>query len=554
MRFYKLDSVPNGFREDETSIGYNAYSVLQTGKDEHGAFLPQNFKAFGEYKLPGYIYASVIPIKIFGLNPIGIRFIAAMSGFLTVVVTFFLTKALLLYFENDKEESIPISYLPYLTTFLIAVNPWSLHFSRSAFESTLANFLIVFGVFLFVKAVQSKRTAIMSLSVISFALSMYTYNIARLFVPLLVIALIFIFRKNAAKYSKINYIQLGLIISVCAIPFAIGALKHGGADSTLGTLIFSSAKVQAGLQEFRSYFIQIPFSKILFNYFTLTLWQYINNVFAHFSAAFYFISGPTDGSTSLGLNGQWYIFELPLFIWGLVWLTKAKNVTTKIILCWIILLIMVSSITREPPQATRTFSLTYPITFLSSAGLYALLGQISKLRNIRLKYLSFFVTSTVIFYYIAFYLISYYVRFPIFYAKAWRTADRDASYFINQNQNNYSHIIIDSQSGIAYSSLLVYLAYPPAVFQSEVKWHPEDSEGFTYPESFGKFEMRKIDWSKDLNLQNTLIMTSFDKKPPAVGILKTINYPQRPVVINSGQKILRFPFSDPAYIFIETKK
>ena len=50
LRFYKLGIVPDGLQQDETSIGYNAYSILKTGRDEHGVYLPQNFQAFGEYK------------------------------------------------------------------------------------------------------------------------------------------------------------------------------------------------------------------------------------------------------------------------------------------------------------------------------------------------------------------------------------------------------------------------------------------------------------------------------------------------------------------------
>ncbi len=39
LRFYKLDTIP-GLLRDEASIGYNAYSVLTTDKDEYGKLLP----------------------------------------------------------------------------------------------------------------------------------------------------------------------------------------------------------------------------------------------------------------------------------------------------------------------------------------------------------------------------------------------------------------------------------------------------------------------------------------------------------------------------------
>src|SRR5258708_19312926 len=94
LRFYKLAQIPSGLEQDETSIGYNAYSILQTGKDEYGKHLPLYFKAFGEYKLPGYIYASVVPIKLFGLNALSVRFISPFSGSFTIILIFILPQHL----------------------------------------------------------------------------------------------------------------------------------------------------------------------------------------------------------------------------------------------------------------------------------------------------------------------------------------------------------------------------------------------------------------------------------------------------------------------------
>ena len=36
LRFYKLDVIPNGIDSDEASQGYDAYSILKTGKDRYG--------------------------------------------------------------------------------------------------------------------------------------------------------------------------------------------------------------------------------------------------------------------------------------------------------------------------------------------------------------------------------------------------------------------------------------------------------------------------------------------------------------------------------------
>ena len=59
---------------DEAALGYNAYSIIQTGRDEYGQFLPLIFKSFGDYKPGFYVYLTIPFIKIFGLNEISVRF------------------------------------------------------------------------------------------------------------------------------------------------------------------------------------------------------------------------------------------------------------------------------------------------------------------------------------------------------------------------------------------------------------------------------------------------------------------------------------------------
>ena len=71
LRFYKVVLDPPSLNWDEVSIGYNAYSILKTGRDEWGKFMPVHFKAYGEYKLPVQIYSSIPGIAIFGLNEFG---------------------------------------------------------------------------------------------------------------------------------------------------------------------------------------------------------------------------------------------------------------------------------------------------------------------------------------------------------------------------------------------------------------------------------------------------------------------------------------------------
>ena len=85
LRLWQLSSVPNGLTLDEAAICYNAYSILKTGHDEHGAFLPVIFKSFGDYKPGAYIYLTVPSVAVFGLNEFAVRFPSALAGILAIL-------------------------------------------------------------------------------------------------------------------------------------------------------------------------------------------------------------------------------------------------------------------------------------------------------------------------------------------------------------------------------------------------------------------------------------------------------------------------------------
>src|SRR3990167_9071129 len=89
-RLYKINEIPISVYWDEASIGYNAYAISQTGRDEWGEFLPIHFRAFGEFKLPVYIYSVVPFIKLFGLNEFSVRAPSVLFSLGVLILTFFL--------------------------------------------------------------------------------------------------------------------------------------------------------------------------------------------------------------------------------------------------------------------------------------------------------------------------------------------------------------------------------------------------------------------------------------------------------------------------------
>ena len=190
LRFWNLGNLPVSLNWDEVSHGYNAFSILKTGKDEWGKVFPLIFRAFGDYKLPLYIYLSVIPVWLFGLSAFSVRFISALSGIFAIPGIFLLTRSLF------PEKQIAIGHwklkIENLSAILLVISPWHFFISRPALEANLALTLIIFGGYYLLRFFHQKSSLLPS--VLLLGLSLHTYNTARVFVPLLVLVSLIIYR------------------------------------------------------------------------------------------------------------------------------------------------------------------------------------------------------------------------------------------------------------------------------------------------------------------------------------------------------------------------
>lgn len=546
LRFYQLGSVPNGLQQDETSIGYNAYSIVQTGRDEYGKQFPLLFKAFGEYKLPGYIYLSVIPIWFFGPNAFAVRLTAGLFGSISVVMLYFLLREMV-----DRKGYV----LPLLSALFLAINPWHLHFSRGAFEVTPALFFIVSGSYLFFLAKRKRSLLLLLTAVLLASLSMYTYNIARLFAPLLFASYFIYYRVDRIFRSGKDRAIFALSLSLLAILFLFAILGLGGYSSTKGTLIFSSAEVQARLLEFRSYLILLPvvFTKIFFNTFVLTFLQYLQNVLSYFSISFLFLTGSSHGNHGIGNVGQMYMVEFLFVIVGIASYLRSSERKFTVLFIWAVFIIGVAAMTREAPHATRGFFLIIPLVVFSALGFIVTIRFLFSRKSIFIKYGVLAGITLLFLFNLIYYFVSYYNRFPVAYAPQWRSEDRDLIGFIQENEMKYDHILIDNNSDLLYSSILYYLPFSPSIFQQTVSRFPDDSEGFSKVKSFGKFIYKDIDWDKDTKFAKTLIVTTPKQSTGDLPILMRFYYPQRPVVAAVGQDIMQYPVLDSAYVVLEAK-
>ena len=131
LRFWNINSVPS-LNPDEAALGYNAYSLIQTGRDEHGISWPLHFKSFSDYKPGGYVYLALPFIKVLGLTPLTVRLPNLILSVLTVYILY---KLVFLLFKSET--------LALYSSLVLALSPWHIHFSRGAWESATSVFFIL---------------------------------------------------------------------------------------------------------------------------------------------------------------------------------------------------------------------------------------------------------------------------------------------------------------------------------------------------------------------------------------------------------------------------
>src|SRR3990172_3286399 len=86
VRVYRVTQSPPSPYWEEVALGYDAYSILLTGKDHHGNPWPiVAFESFGDWKPSGYFYALIPFIKVFGLSVFSVRLLSVLAGVGTIV-------------------------------------------------------------------------------------------------------------------------------------------------------------------------------------------------------------------------------------------------------------------------------------------------------------------------------------------------------------------------------------------------------------------------------------------------------------------------------------
>lgn len=503
LRFYNLNQNPPGLYWDEASLGYNAFSILKTGHDEHGRFLPiTNFAAFGDYKPPGYIYVTVPSIAIFSLNEFAIRFPSAFFGVLTVFLTYLLTRKLF------EKESIAL-----LAAFFLAISPWHLQMSRAAFEANLALFFSTLGIYFFIKFAHGKAF-FLYFSALAFLAAMYTFTGQRLFVPFILLILLIHFKQQIIKNLKI--VATCLLISI----ILFWPLFKFTTQTIEGRLRFDEVTIFKDLKpiddsiRFRQRDNFAWWSNVLHNRRLFFAHEYLINYFDAFNPSFLFFRGDVNPRLSIQEIGQLYYFDLVLVLFGLFFLFSKKHEYRYLIIGWLLVSPLGPATARETPHALRMLHILPTYQIIAALGFYQII-QLVKFNRVIIGLVSLVIAANIFYY-----LHMYYLHYPVEFSGQWQYGYKQAVEISKKYYDEVDKIIVTKALARPYIYYLLYMNYDPPKY-----WQTRDivKDRFFFYEVNGFDKLIFADNpSENLSGVRTLLITASGNLPSSSDKIETI--------------------------------
>ena len=389
LRFHALGEVPVGIHADGAAQGYNAFSLLTTGKDMYGKKYPIMFRANGSYQPPIYTYLTMIPVYLFGNTLFSARFVSAFSGVLAVLLTYAIVDIL-----RKKFTKVGVD-LPLISALVVAVSPQIIYFNRLTVEASLSFMLFTLGTYIFLKSLENIRYLPISLFV--YGIGTHAYYSERIVSIAFVAILLFIFRKTILKNKKILLAALAVFV-ITQIPHLY--LSSTGAFARRFEQVSYIGDILAKNESIAAKGIEIGA-------------QFIDHYMLYFSPSNLFFDMNNDlGRTSpdLGAFYVWFFFPAIIGIW---YLFRNWNSAGKVITGLTLISLLPAALTGDDFYPLRVIIFMWCIALIVSFGIYEIWVHLRRGRVAVLLLGVLFASS------LAFFWISYFGIFKYEAAEAY---------------------------------------------------------------------------------------------------------------------------------------
>lgn len=231
FRLFLIDQMPGGLFPDEAANGLDINSMQQ------GQLQPFYERGNGREAL--FFYMLWGSVEVFGKTPFAHHLVSGLVGLLTVVITFFLTRRLMLLTDEGGNKD-RATWIALLAMLFVATSSWHIVLSRTAFRANLIPLFAALTFYFLIATVQvgtrAKRYWLAALTGATFALGFYTYIAYRILAPVVIIVSLWPLLVDI--FSKPRFIQLkkylaptllaGLAFAIVIFPLANYFYTHPG--------------------------------------------------------------------------------------------------------------------------------------------------------------------------------------------------------------------------------------------------------------------------------------------------------------------------------------
>lgn len=463
MNITQKDSVPACMNADEAAFGYNAYSIVTTGKDEFGTPAPLRLKSFGDFKMPLYAYLSIPFISTIGLNETGTRSLNTVLAFLFPIAIFFLSREL---FKNDT--------VALLASLLVATSLGLASLGRQAHEGYLSALLVATSCIFFIRWLRIKSKYAFGLLVLSLFFLLLSYQSARIFAIFFALFALFeTVRKRLPVRHFILFIAALIILAIPDIVYQPARVSN--------LLFFKNPGLALKTQELR----EEGGNKLMYNKVTVGATQFLGQHLMYYSPQFLATRG--DENYRFGFSEMpplTYVEYLFLFA-GLYFLIRKKDKNRYFLISLLLITPLAGSLSWAGASLTRTLFLLPLIALISSYGLVEFLKTIPKKNR---KYVMTVAgVSLLIFltYSWNFYLNHYNKRSQVIVAQ--QCGYKELGAIIKEEYHKTNKFYITRENGSPYIYTLFYLKYDPSKYQRQAQLSAPDQYGFGQVEAYDKF-------------------------------------------------------------------
>lgn len=460
LRFWQLGIVPAGITHDELGYVYNAYSISQTGKNVFGEFLPffTWLNKGGWPFLPVPIYLSVPFFWIFDISATVGRLPSAIIGVFDVFLLFVLVKQIF----NKTSFAL-------LSALFLAISPWHLHFSRSAYDPNFALFFYLLGIVTFIYEVKNKKLPILSVVAMLFAVFSYRgTNI--LFLPLITLLILYGLKVLRMTRKQVVVFTLGACLILLSF---LAIVTFNGKAYTAEALVWNDPKMQESIDtQIRESQGPLFVRRLFLNKPMYVINKLRENYVRAYSPEFLFLYTEPSKIYSIWSRGRLYFLDLIFIILGIAYLYKLnKHAATFVV--GLLLIGGLPGMFGGFPYSARNFFLSAFLPVLSAGGILFLLHSFFFKRVRRILICALILVYAYVF---GSYLFDYYGRYALYGTEAWAKSLKDLSFTILENKHQYNTIVVGTTS---FGDLMQYAFYAK-VNPSDVQkaWQNKEKENF----------------------------------------------------------------------------